>query len=115
MSRGRQAESAMITLGPGIYLANSLAAVVYAMLHEFALDLAIDLAAAASVVHCHQHVDDYTHSREKARCDPIIGWVANAQVLHLVWQCQQTEGADDLLAPAEQQTIPAQSSSDARD
>jgi hypothetical protein len=64
------------------------------------LDLAIDLAAAASVVHCRRYVDDHTHSRDKARCDPTIGWGVNEEY-------QQTDGADELLALAQQQTIPA--------
>jgi hypothetical protein len=31
----------------------------------------------------------------------------NAQALHLVWQHQQTDNADDLLVLARQQTVPA--------
>jgi hypothetical protein len=88
MPRGWKAESAMMKPGPG-------------------LDLAIGLAAAVSVVYDHWRVDDYTRSTEKARCDPILGWVVNEQVLHLVWQYQQTDNADDLLALARQRTIPA--------
>jgi hypothetical protein len=64
------------------------------------LDLVIDLAAAASVVNCRRCVDDHTHSRDKARCDPIIEWDVNEEY-------QQTDGADELLALARQQTIPA--------
>jgi hypothetical protein len=78
MSRGRQAESAM---RPG-------------------LDLAVGLAAAVSVVHCHRCVDDHTHSRDKARCDPIIEWGVNEEY-------QKADDVDDLLALARQQTIPA--------
>jgi hypothetical protein len=78
------------------------------------LDLAIGLAAAVLIVHCHRRVDDRTRSREKARYDPTIEWVVNAHALHLVWQYQQTDNADDLLALARQRTIPAQNSSDAR-
>jgi hypothetical protein len=97
----------MMTPGPALDLVNGFPAAVFAMSHGPAFDLAIGLAAAVSIVHYHRRVDDYTRSRDKGRYDPTIGWVVNAEVSHLVWQFQQTDGADDLLAPVEQQIIPA--------
>jgi hypothetical protein len=41
--------------------------------------------AAVSTEHCHRHVEGM-RSKEKARDEPIIVRVVNAQVLHLVWQ-----------------------------
>jgi hypothetical protein len=77
MPRGWQAESAM---RPG-------------------LDLAIGLAVAVSVVYDHQHINNYTHSTERAQCDPTIEWGVSEE-------CQKTDNADGLLALARQRTIP---------
>lgn len=68
MSRGPQAESAMMTPGPhdGLDLAIGLAAAVIATKsHWSALDLANCLPAAVLVEHRHQYVEG-TGSRDKA-------------------------------------------------
>jgi hypothetical protein len=59
-----------------------LAGVFATMSHGSAPGLAI---AAVLTEHCHQHVEGM-RSKEKARDEPIIVRVVNAQVLHLVWQ-----------------------------
>lgn len=54
----------MMTPGSGLDLVNRLPAAVFAMSHGSAFDLAIDLAAAVSVVHYHRRVYDYTQHRK---------------------------------------------------
>jgi hypothetical protein len=48
------------------------------------LYLVVDLAAAVPIVNYHQGAGEM-RSREKARDEPTVGLVVNAQVFHLVW------------------------------